>query len=110
MKADYFFFVVDLIDFGVLGFFEAFATEGLADGLEEGVVFFAVAGFEARFLLEAEGLALAAVFFVVALFTFALLTDLGRGSVFRAAEADTGSAGGACLAASRQFGKNNSIR
>lgn len=109
MKVDYFFFVVDLIDFGVLGFFEAFATEGF-DGLEEGVVFFAVAGFEARFRFEADGLALAAVFLVAALFTAAFLTDLGRGSVFKVAEADTGSAGGACLAASRQFGKNNSIR
>lgn len=77
-----------MIDFGALGFREESVTEDLDEGLEEGVVFFAVAGLEARFLLEAEGLALAAVFFVAALFTAALLIDFGRGSVFEAAEAD----------------------
>lgn len=75
---------------------------------EEVDVFFAVAGFEARCLFEADGLALAAVFFVDAVFT-----ALERGSVFKAAAADTAAEAGMaaiCLAASRQFGKNNSIR
>ena len=92
-----------------LGVLEGFG----AVAFEEGVVFFADAGFEARCLLEADGLALAAVvFFVAAVFTAALFKDFGRGSVFSAAEADTVSAGaaGICLAASRQFGKNSSIR
>ncbi|GAB4500396.1 MAG: hypothetical protein OHK003_20510 [Anaerolineales bacterium] len=75
---------------------------------EEVDVFFAVAGFEARCLFEADGLALAAVFFVDAVFT-----ALESGSVFKDTEADTASTAGLaaiCLAASRQFGKNNSIR
>lgn len=76
--------------------------------VEEVDVFFAVAGFEARCLFEADGSALAAVFFVDAVFT-----ALERGSVSKDAEADTLAEAGMatiCLAASRQFGKNSSIR
>lgn len=83
----------------------------------DGVVFLAEAGLEARCLLDADGFAFsAAVFFTAAVFNAADLTALVRGSVFRLAEADGNSSGSAagmdacCLAASRQLGKNNSIR
>ena len=53
--------------------------------VEEGVVFLAVAGLEARCRFEADGLAVAAVFFLVdAVFTPALLSALGSGSVLTA--------------------------
>lgn len=98
-----------------LGVFEVLEVEGLGFAVE-GVVFLAVAGLEERCRLEADGLALAAaaaVFFVAAVFTTALLTALDNGSVFKEADAGTASATGMdaiCLAASRQFGKNSSIR
>jgi hypothetical protein len=76
-----------------------------------GTLFFAEAGFEARFLLDAEGLAdVAADFLLVEVFSAALRRDLESGSVFNEAEAGFGSAfeadvgGGIFLAASCQFG------
>lgn len=75
-----------------------------------GTLFFAEAGFEARFLLDAEGLADDADFLLVAVFSVALRRDLERGSVFKEAEAGFGSAleaevgGGIFFAASCQFG------
>lgn len=83
----------------------------------DGVVFLADSGLEARCRLEADGLADAAAFFLVAAaFKVAALTDLDRGSVLRDAVAGSRSAAGAagmeacCLAASFQFGKKSSIR
>lgn len=108
-KAAYFFFVPGFdagFEAGFLGFAE------LPFGA--GAFFLADAGFEARFRFDADTLALAAeVFLEAAVFTTAFFKDRGSGSVFIAAEADTDSpadAAGICLAASRQFGKNNSIR
>ncbi len=67
------FFVADLTPFGGLDF----------DGFN-GTLFFA----EARFLLDAEGLAeVATDFLLVEVFSTALRRDLGRGSVFEEAEA-----------------------
>ena len=101
---DYFFLVfgddfVALEDLGVVVF-------------AEGVTFLADAGLDARCRLDEDGLAFAAVvFFVAAVFTAALFTDRGRGSVFRAVEeANSAGAEATCLAASRQFGKKSSIR
>lgn len=73
------------------------------------VVFLADEGFEARCLLDADGLAVAAAVFLEAtVLEAALLTAFDKGSVFRDALAGMGSAdagaGGGFLAASRQFG------
>ncbi|MBI2331035.1 MAG: hypothetical protein HYU84_02480 [Chloroflexi bacterium] len=96
-----------------LGVLEVLEVEALVF-VEEGVVFLAVAGLEARCRFEADGLAaVAVVFLVAAVFTAALLTAFDSGSVFKEAEAGTASATGMdaiCLAASRQFGKKSSIR
>lgn len=77
----------------------------------EGVVFFAEAGLEGRFRLEAEGLAdVAAVFLLVDFFKLALRSDFESGSVLREAvagvalELEAGCGGGIFLAASCQFG------
>jgi hypothetical protein len=81
-----------------------------------GATFSTEAGFEARFRFEAAGFAFAEdTALEAAVLIAAVLTDLGRGSVFSAVEAETGSGAGAgldaaCFAASRQFGKNNSMR
>lgn len=81
------------------------------EGLDEGVVFFADVGFEARCRLGASVFVDAAVFFVAADFKAGALTDFERGSVLREAEAGRASlrsaaaADACCLAASRQFGK-----
>ncbi|NWF64119.1 MAG: hypothetical protein HXY38_07415 [Chloroflexi bacterium] len=111
--AAYFFFVpgFDAGDFDKgfdAGFF---ALEGAPLGA--GVVFVADEGFEARFRFDADTLAVTAeAFSEAALFTTAFLSERGSGSVFTAAEAGASSFGkaGSCFAASRQFGKNNSIR
>jgi hypothetical protein len=91
--------VGDLTAFGGLDF----------DGFN-GTLFFAEAGFEARFLLDAEGLAEEADFLLVEVLSAALRRDLESGSVFKEAEAGFGSAveavvgGGMFFAASCQFG------
>jgi hypothetical protein len=97
------FFLVFGFDAGFLDF------EDTAFGA--GVIFFADDGLDARLRLEAETLAPAAeVFFDAAVFTTAFFRDRGRGSVFTAAEAGAAGMDAICLAASRQLGKNNSIR
>lgn len=92
-------------------FYFFFGFEAGFAGLE-GVVFLAVVGFEARCFFSGEGLALVEVVFFEAVFTVADLTDLASGSVLRADEAGTSSAGiaGKFLAASRQLGKKSSMR
>ena len=86
----------------------------VVEGLEEGVVFFADEGLEARCRLEADGLAAVAAFFLVAVLSPALAA-LDSGSVFEEAEAATGSAeaagwGALCFGASFQFGEESPIR
>ncbi|HCB02384.1 MAG TPA: hypothetical protein DEP19_08385 [Anaerolineae bacterium] len=74
----------------------------------EGVVFLAAEGLDARFLFEAEGLALVAALpaLLADFFNFDLRSDFGSGSVLREAEAGVtlGLGGGIFLAASCQFG------
>jgi hypothetical protein len=98
-------------------FFLPFAGTFLAAGLDlAAVVFLAAAGF---FPFGDDGAAdffvafLGAGFFAIVAF----IIPLGRGSVLRVVEAGMGDAIGAvtgatgcCLAASCQFGKNNSMR
>ena len=85
-------------------------------GLAGGAVFLAEAGFEAREPLVSDVLAeTAAVSFLATDFAAAPLEAFGSGSVFREAEAGAdaeavAAADCCCLAASFQFGKNNSIR
>jgi hypothetical protein len=81
------------------------------------VVFFAEAGLEGRFRLEAEGFAEVAAFFLLAdTFNFEFNNALGKGSVLREAEAgvpvgfEAGAGGGIFFAASCQFGKKSSMR
>lgn len=100
----FFFFAVDLTPRGA--------------GLE-GVVFLAAEeGLEARFLLEAEGLALVAALpaLLADFFNLDLRSDFGSGSVLREAEAgvtvevEAGAGGGIFFAASCQLGKKSSMR
>jgi hypothetical protein len=83
----------------------------------EGFVFLAVEGLDARFLLEAEGFAEVAAFFLLAdFFNFDFNNPLGKGSVLREAEAgvtvgfEAGAGGGIFFTASCQLGKKSSMR
>lgn len=109
----FFFFEAVFVVFEAVDGFDVLEVFGVVLFFGEGVTFLTVAGFEARLRFDAAGCAFAAeAALEAAVLIAATLTDLGRGSVFCAAEADTGWGAGmdaACFAASRQFGKNNSI-
>jgi len=108
------FLAIGYFFFGV--FFSVDFEVDLVVDVFEAAGFLAAGFFSAGFLVAAvffsAGAFLLATVFLAALFPAALLTDFGKGSVFKSVEAATSSAGtaGRFLAASRQFGKNSSIR